>query len=440
MSRTHALLVVALLASSNAAEAADPPAPAKSAKRRVKKKRPPKPPPPPAEPIEIQPPPPAEEIQLQEPEPAPPPAIEPAPVVEASTAAAQPAEVWEEVVDLDAEEAVAAKEQAQPHGGGGGFLGIGGDIGLKLFVDLLVDHEIGEEKFEFRPNHTYVFVAVRVAESLQFIIHVSDDPIFFELEWNITPRFSLKAGKLLVPFGTNEFHHIIGGRVDELSRFLPETWGDFGLGVNHLLYDGEDISVDYSLYLVNGFEGNDAPLFGAGDAADNNWFKDLGGRVKVNFFGKYQLTLSAYYGRWDRKNLYSTLFYAAGFEMRQGFIRLPILDRIRLRGEWARGEVQLPGENPQQGLLQHATARAGFYGEIQARLFDELAFRVRTGRINPDNTVQDAGDLVIVEPAFLIGSGKVTLTAAYQFTLSPDLDYSPSAPPDVVYAKVFLQF
>ena len=117
-----------------------------------------------------------------------------------------------------------------------------------------------------------------------------------------------------------------------------------------------------------------------------------------------------------------------------------MLERIGLRGEWARGEVQLADANAQQGILEHAFARAGFYGEFKARILEQLNFRFRAGRINPDNTVSDEGDLWVFEPAVVIGSGKLTFLIAYQLTMLVDADYSRESPPDVGYAKFFLQY
>jgi len=73
-------------------------------------------------------------------------------------------------------------------------------------------------------------------------------------------------------------------------------------------------------------------------------------------------------------------------------------------------------------------------------VLDVLAFRFRTGRVNPDNTVSDEGDLWVFEPAFIIGSGKLTLRVAYQMTKVSGQDYSAKDPPDMAYAKFFLQY
>jgi hypothetical protein len=345
--------------------------------------------------------------------------------------------IEEEITDFEEEEK-RSKADDQAALGGSTSDSI---FGVKLFVDMLVDYRLGDKSFQFRPNHTYVFVQVSVFEDLQFMIHVSDNPIFWELSYNALPNLRFSGGKLLIPFGTNNFHHIIGGRVDEFSRYLPETWGDYGLSVTHLVVDEELFNLEYVLYAVNGFSGVDAPNIADGSPSDNNLFKAIGTRITSTFFRRVILTLSGYYDRWDADNEHSAFFYAVGLELTPGLIPVPFLKDIRVRGEWARGEIQLPDRNHQRGFTEYAFARTGYYFEIQFGILQNLAFRVRTGRINPDNTVTDDGDIEVYEPALLVGLGsKLWWTFAYQFTARPGFDYHPKDPPDVVYAKFFLQY
>jgi hypothetical protein len=318
----------------------------------------------------------------------------------------------------------------------------GSSSGIKLTLDLLLDYKVGQKKFEFRPNHTYVLVQANLSDNLQLLVHVSDNPLFFELTYNVTPEIAVTLGKILIPFGTNEFHHIIGGRVDETSSFLPETWADYGIGIHHMLYDSKYFNVEYNFYIVNGMKGVEAPLIVSGTPDDNNWFKGLGTRWKLTFMNDITATLSAYYDRWDEQVDRSLFFYSVGLEVRPGLYKnVPVLNRLRLRGEWAWGEVQTASDNTQQGLMKYGFARAGYYGELTARILDNLHFRMRLGRINSDNTVANDNDVEVYEPAFLINSGqKVMWVVAYQFTARPMLRYNPENPPDVLYAKVFVRY
>ncbi len=364
----------------------------------------------------------------------------PAPGAEKAKSPADEEEEEEEVVDFEAEEAASDREAAKMMHGAGGPGGGSLGLGFKIIADLLLEYPVGAEKFEFTMHHTHVILQVILKEDLMFAIDISDDPVFYELYWNITPRFGIRAGKLMIPFGTNEFHHVVGGRVDELSNFLPETWSDFGVGIHHVFYDGEFLSAEYDLFAVNGFSGTERPIFGTGTSSDNNANKGIGARLKLDFFGYYGLAGSLYYDVWDPDDSKILVFYSVGLELRKGFIDLPVLDRIGLRGEWARGEVQLPGSNYQQGMIEHSFARAGFYGELLAQILEELNFRFRLGRINPDNTVSDEGDVWVFEPALIVGSGKLTFRIAYQMTMQAGEGYSARNPPDMAYAKFFLQY
>ncbi len=352
-------------------------------------------------------------------------------------------------MDLDEEDKKSDAESDRiKSAASGGAAAPGSTTGFKLFVDLTGVAKLGQGTFTIKPNHSYVFLMAQVSDELSFQLHISDDPAFYELQWDPMPGVSLKAGKLLVPFGTNDFHHLIGGRVDEESRFLPETWGDFGLSVSHTALDTEWLGLDYTLYAVNGFQGNDEPGIAAGTGIDNNYMKSLGARARAVLFADYILTASAYFDVWDPAQRYKLLFYALGGELKRGFMPVPVLDRLRVRGEWARGEIELPGRNLQTGLIgAYAVARTGFYAEADAVVWEDLSVRVRTGRVNSDNTgtAGDEDDVWLAEPALLwwVAHHKVQLTLAYQVLLPAARAverYDPFAPGDVVYGKVFLQF
>lgn len=375
-----------------------------------------------------------------------------------TAASASPAAV-EEPVDFDEEEEKEDQRSKAIRAGAGASAA--GPVqesssGLKLFVDFLAEADLPKKNLVFRPNHTYVFVVAQVSEEISFIIHVDTNPVFFELQYEAMPGLSFKVGKIWVPFGTNEFHHLIGGRVDSQSFFLPETWSDYGVAMNWNAVDTDWLNIESTFYAVNGSQGNDAvdaatqvvPTVGAGAAAsDNNYSKGLGGRAKFTLFNSYVVTPSVYYDVWDPENKYKLLFYSLGIEARRGFIPFPIFDKLRLRGEYGRGEIELPFRNLQtDGVLGltggFAVARVGFYGEASYTLIDTLTVRLRGGRINGDNTVTDKADLWEVEPALLwtVAKGKVQITVAYQFLLPEDFVYDPLVPGDVAYAKVFLQF
>jgi hypothetical protein len=412
----------------------------KKRSKRKKRRRPPKPPPEKEAAKEEEAKKDAEPVKEKAPPPEPEPVAPPTPPPPPEPIPPPPEPVTEEEVDFGAEETASDQESAKIKAAAGGGHGKGPGLGVKIFADLLLEHAVGAKKFEFKPHHQHVIVQVSMSDDLMFAIHVSDNPIYYELVYALTPQLRIRAGKMFIPFGTNQFHHIIGGRVDELSSFLPETWTDFGVGIHHSFYDGEYMSAEYDFYVVNGFQGVERPIFGTGVASDNNMNKGIGARLRLDFLGHYAFVGSLYYDVWDSADSRALVFYSLGLELNKGFIDVPVLDRIGLRGEWSRGEVQLQDSNNQQGIMEHAFARAGFYGELTVQILEKLSFRFRTGRVNPDNTVEDDTDLWVFEPAFIIGSGKLTLRIAYQMTMLASGGYSAKNPPDIAYAKFWLQY
>lgn len=404
---------------------------ARRGRKKRKRKRPTAPEPPP---VPVEPPPPVpEDVSATETEVA---GSEDTTAVEVDSSEE---ETEEELVDFEEEEAELDRQSQQMIAAAGG--GGGGTSGFKIFVDMLLDYRVGQETVTFRPNHTYILVQAELKDTGSVTVHVSDAPAYWELTWNVTPTLSVKGGKILVPFGTNDFHHLIGGRVDEQSHFLPQTWGDYGIALNHLLYDGDNFNIEYDAWVVNGFEGVDEPLIADGNETDNNFAKGIGTRVKLGLLGNIVVTGSAYFDMWDADNKYKLLFYAAGVELRPGLIPVPGLRRLRLRGEWGRGEIELPSNNNQTGILKHAFARAGYYGEATYPITDSMIARVRVGRINPRNILpHDEGDVDVWEPALLVGTGKLIFTFAYQMVARVGKPYKTDSPADVAYAKFFLQF
>lgn len=349
----------------------------------------------------------------------------------------------EEPVDFAIEEAAEEQRTQNLLAGLGAAAGaVKEKTAFKLFVDLLLDYPVGGTSWTFHPNHVLVLAEAQVMDNLLFTVHISDDPLYFEAAWSPTPHLTLKAGRLFVPFGSNNFHHIIGGRVDAQSQFLPEIWTDYGIAMQYQLYDGDYASADYELYLVNGFQGIDEPLLGASQATDNNFAKGYGARLTLNLLSHYKIIGSLYHDVWNAAETNNLVFYSLAAELSPGFLPIAFanLNRLRLRGEWARGEIKLSQDNFQRGLLQYAYARAGFYGEGQLPITRMIAARLRGGLVNPNNTVTDAGDLWVLEPAIIIGFRQVSVLLAYQATIPVVGGYSATEPADQIYAKFFLQF
>jgi hypothetical protein len=184
-----------------------------------------------------------------------------------------------------------------------------------------------------------------------------DDPVGFNAElvnlsfWEVNYRLSLtgwpgplwlKAGKLLVPFGSDPlFHQSYGGLVGFDQRVLPAIWAQEGLSARLALERG-DLSGSLDVYALRGHElrQRDGVLNLQGDFSPlDSSHVALGGRVRASW-----------------KAL--SLFYS-GYFNRLGFSRQLYLQAIDV-GVWRlRGVPVLKDMAAELGLLRADISGAG---------------------------------------------------------------------------------
>lgn len=294
-----------------------------------------------------------------------------------------------------------------------------GPFKFKLFFDLLLQYEFKTKKFGFTSDHAYIMLEVPIVDWLNFRTDVSPSPKFYEIIFSSGNTLELRVGKILIPFGQNDFHHLIGGRVDKESLFLPVIWADYGLAFKHLVYEGDTIGIDYSLWVVNGFsqgtdiEGQPYPSKQAGSLSDNNAMKGVGIRPVLRIGTTFTLGTSWYLDAWDDDDGQFMLIYGADVEFGYGFIPVPVLRNLRIRGEVARGEVDLPQKNWMQGIRgYYGSRREGFNLEFSYRIVPWLSVRYRLGYLDPDyrkpdpdHRYNDVNDLIIHEPGIIARFG-----------------------------------
>lgn len=334
---------------------------------------------------------------------------------------------------------------------------------FKLFFDLLTEYEFESETFQFTRDHAYVILELTATDWLSFRTDISLEPQFFELVFHFGRTAELRLGKVLIPFGQNEFHHLIGGRVDEQNLFLPTIWADYGLAFKHLVYDGDFIAFDYSAWIVNGFQettdlttGSFQPTRKAGSPADNNKMKGVGLRPTVQFGGLVTVGTSWYLDIWNDyereleegqpyiKEQYM-LFYGVDIDFGYGLIPVEVLRDLRLRGEIAWGEVMLPLMNWYRGLFFHyASLREGFNIELSYRIVRWLVLRYRFGYLDADDRVKDFNDLFIHEPGLIATIGPVQFSLLLQLHDEVYNNLPPETPPPIddsrLYARVLFRY
>jgi hypothetical protein len=364
---------------------------------------------------------------------APPPEKPETPTTEGDGAEGEPADEDGAVpIDLDGEEAVdldalsdsqeETPSEAQGHGHGGHGKGGIHLPKFKLLFDFLVEYELETNKFGFSKDHAYVVLEMDATPWLTFRTDVSVSPTFFELNFHIGSSMDLNLGKVVVPFGQNTWHHLIGGRVDMASLFLPTIWADYGISFEHRAYDGEHVSFAYALYVVNGFQaatddyGNPFPSRSAGQLDDNNTMKGVGARptLYIDFF-KLTVGTSWYFDAWQENNKGKMLYYGVDLDFGYGFIPVPGLKNLRLRAEAAWGEIDLPGQNYYEGIIEYGSRRAGYNFEASYKVLPMLTLRYREGYLNSDSRFRDAGDLLVHEPSVITRLGPVLFFLTAQF-------------------------
>ena len=135
------------------------------------------------------------------------------------------------------------------------------------------------------------------------------------MQYKLSPWLNFRAGLMLIPVGLiNEYHEptvFHGVERPLIDKYIvPSTWREIGLGFNGTFIDA---SLNYQLYLVNGFNGynGEAKLNGKNglrkgrQKGAESYISSPSVTAKLNYFGFSNLKfgLSAYVGRTQ-----STLF------------------------------------------------------------------------------------------------------------------------------------
>ena len=286
---------------------------------------------------------------------------------------------------------------------------------FKLFFDLIMEYDLEESHFQFKKDHAHVVIELPVNDNLHFRSDIAFEPEFYEVSYTFGQSLELTAGKVLIPFGQNEFHHLIGGRVDEHNLFLPDVWADYGIRIKHKVLDQGWGGFDYSLWVVNGFSGTEEPLMGMTSSSDNNNMKGFGIRPALRLGTTITIGANFYLDAWDKKARQQMLFYGADLDLGYGFLSFSVLRNLKIRAEFAYGLIQISDEiNKLSGLIKHGYKKSGFNIEVTYKILNWLLFRYREGLLNPDNRYENSDDLSIHEPVLIAILGPVHIHAGAQ--------------------------
>jgi hypothetical protein len=339
----------------------------------------------------------------------------------------------EELVDLDSLEEEEGAPASGGHPGGhphGGADGRSKMPKFKLFFDLLIEYEFETKMFDFTRDHAHIMLELEATDWLTFRTDVAFEPEFFEGIFHIRDIAEFRVGKILVPFGQNEFHHLIGGRVDKESRFLPTVWGDYGFAFKHFAFNGDFLSFDYIVWCIKGFQANSdntAPDMRASanwQIEDNNQMKGVGVRPTLGLGRAVTLGTSWYVDAYDPDNNRWMLVYGADVELGYDLIPVPFLRDLRWRMEIAWAEARLQkNDNPYHGILagegegilaNYGLRKAGYNLELNYRIIKWLFLRYREGWLNDNSREKNAKDLLVHEPGILAVVGPVQFSLMVQ--------------------------
>ncbi|MGZ3650628.1 MAG: hypothetical protein ACXWSC_05520 [Bdellovibrionota bacterium] len=277
---------------------------------------------------------------------------------------------------------------------------------LKIFFDLNLYSMPGGTAqgsgFTFDNFHSFVLLDVNPDPDISFSTIIETTPHFYELDYKLSQRLTMRMGKIWIPFDDLNPHNIFGGMTN-VSRiyvgdpFLPDLFADLGIGLRMKFFDSSDFSLVGDAYVVNGFQSGGTDPVTAGSAypnfgtlptgADNNREKSYGGRAHALIGNVFGLGGSVYTGRWTNKDDASKSLLAIGVDSQI------VLGGTSLRAGIASMNVKLPPTSPNDSY-----SRGGSYAELGQKFgpSSQWQFLVRGGLLNLDDRVVDRNDKEVV--------------------------------------------
>lgn len=277
---------------------------------------------------------------------------------------------------------------------------------LKIYFDLnfysLPGGPSQGSGLTFDNFHSFVLLDVNPTEDISFSTIVMTSPHFYELDYKLASNFTLRMGKIWIPFDDMNPHNLFGGNTN-VSRimvgdaFLPDLFTDLGVGLRWKMFDSSAFSFVTDAYVVNGFQSGGTDPVTAGSkypnfatlptGADNNRDKSVGGRAHALIGNVLGIGSSIYTGRWTNKDDEYRKLLAFGVDAQL------YLGSTSLRGGIASMDVKLPSSASKENYM-----RGGSYVELGQKFgpTDQWTFLVRGGQLNLDDRLVDRNDKQVV--------------------------------------------
>ncbi len=154
---------------------------------------------------------------------------------------------------------------------------------------------------------------------------------FATMDYRFNDAFNLRGGIILVPMG--RFNLIHDSPLNDLplrpmvSRsILPSTFAESGIGFFGTFYPSALSKIDYELYVVNGFTGDNGQFSeGSGTRSsrgslkkDNNENKAIVSRVSFSPMLGVEVAGSVHHGKWDENDDYDLTLWAIDGALQRG--------------------------------------------------------------------------------------------------------------------------
>ena len=285
------------------------------------------------------------------------------------------------------------EEEPPPAVSSGGWfdmMHISGRFDLNLEIENPVEEGASRDR-RFRNYHRFLFLKVTPTEQLTLDAEVLD-LTYYEMAYQISDKWSIRAGKIWVPFGATPFHHYYGGRQGDPfdGLLLPNVWSEFGAGLEGSLLRADNITLDGNIYTIRGF---DAPL---GDVVDftNGGADDVfafGGRTHLTIGTKISIWGSILYNQFGQDDEGQIVLWGGDILLDYGLVDLPVLKDLRVRAAFARADIQDEVLVEESANSDHWYFRYGDYAEVSYRGVGYVIPRIRYGTIiDIDDRVSNA--------------------------------------------------
>ena len=259
--------------------------------------------------------------------------------------------------------------------------------------------------WSFKQNHLEVFLGSGPDSPVQLTVDVLRPHDLAQLRFD-SPWGAFTVGRVLVPFGTFDMHHLYGGTPEEEGVFLPKLWSD--IGVIYSVPTWGPLSGE--LYVLNGmsadgFEsGGPSPRLYSVGSSDNNLAKTVGFRTRIDPAPGLWAVLS---GSWDPYSATNQLAKALG---------MGGLDA----GVSGEGWSLRAGAQVQEILGTSSYLRWGDYAEALWNASFDLSLRLRAGQMDTNSLLVNAEDQANVNLALLwhLGAFEFDLTYFRNFTVA----------------------